>query len=413
MRRLRFRALVEERGWTSHRRFDVKFAMARDALAGREKDPRLYTVTVAKRTFERWMAGDVKGRPYPDTCRVLEHLFGVPAADLFSPMPEPEVSKPGDEDFRREIHDALTRGRQGAAQARVWEEVVLRHALATRRRPDAELLPELRRDFVALTTALEQPQSLAGLRTLTRTAAWMGGLMTLCLVRSGAHERARAWARTAWTAADEADDDAVRAWVLAEDAYGLFYAGDPSGAAALARRAQGAGGWRGVGAALAAPLEARAHALRGDTRRTHNALARAERVLETLTDDQRQDTAVGYTEAQFRFHQGNALTHLGDVDRAAIAHARALELYPVEERLDRALVRTDVATCRLHRGEAAGAALELLDALTDLPEPDRTGIVLARGRHLAGLMPTGSDAPEPVRALRAFLAEPTPAPEDP
>lgn len=406
MRRIRFRTLVEEHGWTNHRRFDVKFAMARDALAGREQDPRLYRVSVAKRTFERWMSGDIKRLPHPDTCLVLEHLFGVPAVDLFASESEPPAFD--DEALRRELHDALTHGRQGAAQVRVWEDVVRRHAGATRRRPDAELLPELRRDFAALTTALGKPQSLDALRALTRTAAWMGGLMTLCLVRSGAYEPARAWARTAWTAADEADDDAVRAWVLAEDAYGLFYAGDLRGAAVLARRAQGAGGWHGVGAALAAPLEARAHALLGDSRRTHVALARAESVLDALTDDQRQDTALGYTEAQLRFHQGNALTHLGDVERAALAHTRALELYPIEERLDRALVRVDIATCRLHRGEAVGAATELLDALSALPAPERTGIVLARGRHLAARMPAGQCAPEPVRALRAFLAHPVP-----
>src|SRR5262249_32343238 len=39
--------------------------------------------------LHRWLAGDLKGLPYPDHCRVLEGMFpGWSAAQLFEPMPE-------------------------------------------------------------------------------------------------------------------------------------------------------------------------------------------------------------------------------------------------------------------------------------------------------------------------------------
>ncbi|WP_406300964.1 Tat pathway signal protein (plasmid) [Embleya sp. NBC_00888] len=85
MRETRFRDLVTERGWARYETFDVKFGLARDALAGREREPGLCRIFVAQRTFERWMAGDIKSLPRPQTRRVLEHLLGEPAKSLFAP----------------------------------------------------------------------------------------------------------------------------------------------------------------------------------------------------------------------------------------------------------------------------------------------------------------------------------------
>ncbi|OPC76799.1 hypothetical protein B4N89_45835 [Embleya scabrispora] len=93
MRSTLFRESVLARRWNLFATFAAKFALARDALADRERDPRLRRVSVSERTFDRWMAGDVKGLPYPNTCRVLEHLFGVEAERLFAP-PTPAPTHP-------------------------------------------------------------------------------------------------------------------------------------------------------------------------------------------------------------------------------------------------------------------------------------------------------------------------------
>ena len=88
----------------------------------------------------------------------------------------------------------------------------------------------------------------------------------------------RRWARTARLAAAEVDDPTTTAWVLAQEAYGHFYGHDLAEAVAVARQAQDLAG-RSVGSALAAALEARAHAVRGDPKQTHKALAQAEETL--------------------------------------------------------------------------------------------------------------------------------------
>ncbi|WP_439681607.1 helix-turn-helix domain-containing protein [Embleya sp. MST-111070] len=412
MRETRFRRVIVERRWSSFETFDVKFSLARDALAGREREPRLCEIVVSRRTFERWMAGGVKTLPQPNTCRILEHLLGVAAQDLFadadsgkSLADEPVEADIGARKLRQDLEGALTSGHMSHEGLDAWEERVARHGREMRFRADLDVQPELRQDFAELLLALDRRQSPSTTRRLTRIAAWMAGLMTLSLVRLGAYEHARAWAGTALAAADETDDDAVRAWVLAQNAYGLFYSGDLAGAADEARHARKATRGVGVGAALAAPLEARAYAARGDHEQAASALARAEDALAGLTTEQLVDSALGYTEAQLRFHQGNAWTHLGVVERALEAQGRALELLPEGELLDRALVRVDTAMCLQHVGRTAEAADALATVIEELPPSHRPGIVVTRAREVAGLLPDSRCAPQRVRDVRDILAD--------
>lgn len=83
-----------------------------------------------------------------------------------------------------------------------------------------------------------------------------------------------------------------------------------------------------VGAALAAALEARTLAACGRVREARTALGRAETILSSLAAASVTGSAFGYTEAQFRFHEGNAFTRLRDTRRALRAQERALELCP-------------------------------------------------------------------------------------
>ncbi|KOT46767.1 hypothetical protein ADK41_00790 [Streptomyces caelestis] len=88
-RATRFRQLVEENHWTVFATFCIHFQRAARDVARIDGDPRLAAVTVSSRSFDRWMAGDLKRMPWPPTCRVLEHLLGEPAVALFgSPIGE-------------------------------------------------------------------------------------------------------------------------------------------------------------------------------------------------------------------------------------------------------------------------------------------------------------------------------------
>ncbi|MEU3046773.1 transcriptional regulator, XRE family protein [Streptomyces sp. NPDC006984] len=83
-----FRALLMERRWDRWSAFCLRFEQAARELAKEINAPRLATITVPRRSFDRWAKGDWQGVPRPDTLLILERLFGVPSEDLFSPAPE-------------------------------------------------------------------------------------------------------------------------------------------------------------------------------------------------------------------------------------------------------------------------------------------------------------------------------------
>ena len=81
------RVLITRRHWQKFETFESQFKRAARELAGQDDEPSLRTVTVSPRQFERWYAGTVKTEPYPDSCRILEHLFGYPVQQLLAPAP--------------------------------------------------------------------------------------------------------------------------------------------------------------------------------------------------------------------------------------------------------------------------------------------------------------------------------------
>ncbi len=83
-----FRVLLEERRWDNWVVFCEHFERAAREVARKSNSPRIAGVTVGRRTFGRWFAGDWYGRPQHDTARVLEHLFEFSCAELFSPAPD-------------------------------------------------------------------------------------------------------------------------------------------------------------------------------------------------------------------------------------------------------------------------------------------------------------------------------------
>ncbi|MET3986054.1 helix-turn-helix transcriptional regulator [Streptomyces sp. PvR034] len=303
------------------------------------------------------------------------------------------------------LHQALAAGPLTDASLDEWEYTVGRHGRATRYRPEGELLPELLADFTDLRLILTHRQAAPTRKRLTIAVAQMSGLMALTLLKLG-DGRSRAWWRTGRAAAVAAEDRATLSWMYAQEAYQLYYGGDPEGAVELAGRAQYlAGGLPCVGPALAAPLEARALAVLQQREGAKDALARAEAALARLPEAERIGSAFGYSESQLRFHAGNAWTHLGETARAAEQQDRALELYPLRDHTDRVLVALDQAICAAADGDAAGAAVHATTAIVDLPDEHRSALVIYRAREVAAKVPEASTVPE-VRVLREALALP-------
>jgi tetratricopeptide (TPR) repeat protein len=293
-----------------------------------------------------------------------------------------------------------------------WEQLAWFYGRATRNTPPARLLEGVTVDFADLSVLLRQRQPARLQRRLCYVAAQFAGLVSLLLTNLGRYPDARRWGHTARLAVDEAADPALASWVRAQDAYALYYeSADYPGAAEVAEHAQQlARNLSCPGVALSAALQARANAVTGRGHETHAALDRAERALAGLSAEASQPGAFGYNEAQLRFHEGNALTHLGETERAWIAQRRALELYPATDTLDRTLVHLDRAAALALAGDTEAAATYATSKLLELLPHQRTDLIIHRAKQLAVILQQDLRLPA-VRDLRALVAEvsqPTP-----
>jgi hypothetical protein len=306
--------------------------------------------------------------------------------------------------LRRSLHDAISGSGISESSVSDWEQTVLAHGRATRDRPSEFMLADLTSDLADLRQALDKCRSSTLLRRLARVSAQMAGLMCLTLCKLDERDAFRNWARTACAAAQEAGDPVTYSWVRAQEAFGHFYAGDITHAIEIAQHAQTLAGHTAcVGGILAAALEARAHAALGRPVETRAALGHAEAILAKLDADCLVPSAFGYSEAQLRFHESNALTNLRDTKAAWAAQERALALTPNFDYTDRALTHLDRATCLVHEGDISGATTYATQTLTALTGEERLGIITGRARRIFDALPPHAASLPTARDLRELL----------
>ena len=409
---------------------------ARRKMVGLSQEQLADRLQVERSTVGRWERNETDPQPWmrPKIARELglseddlDALF-VPDLvagkhDVWNSRPGvvvPELPRDGDEIelLRLGINDALTGGNASAANLDDWEMTVARYGRATRDRPATLLLEDLTTDIGELAHVLSRYRSASALRRLARVMAQMSGLVCLTLCKLDDRPAFRRWARTARLAATEADDAETHSWILAQEAYGHYYSGDFLEAVDVAQHAQAlVSKTPCVGAALAAALEARAQAVMGERRETQLALARAESALSHLTSETQIPSAFGYNEAQLRFHEGNAYTHLTqnrnasgepsliDAKRALHASDRALELCPERDYTDWAMTRLDRASCLALTDDRVTALNYAIETLSGLTESQRTGIITLRGHRLLRELSHQHQAPQVAHNLRELLIE--------
>lgn len=340
----------------------------------------------------------------PALARAIGDALGarddVIAAAAAAPEPAPDAEK-----IRRSLEDALADGMMSAAVLDDWDAQVARHGLRTRDTPSPLLFADLIADLADLRLAITRHRSAAALPRLSRNAASMSGLVVLTLIKAGDRQAWRRWGRTARHAAAESGDQAVLSWATAQEAYGWYYAGDMREAVASARAAQDITGGSGVGAALAAALEMRAHAVTGDRPAAGRAYTAAESALAGLEAEQLASSAFGYSESQLRFHAGSAWVTLGDTAAAAEAAERAIELCAPGDYTDWALSRLDLATCHAIDGDLDTALGEAAETLRALDPPRRLGIISDRARGLLGSLPAAARTFPAARDVRELIEE--------
>jgi len=367
------------------------------------KDSLRWLATALRLPAENVLAAARRQRAARDVARAATALASTMTTVA---APTGPVDRHVIESLRQGLSDAITEGAMTEAGLDDWEQTMLRYGKATRDRPAGLLLAHLTIDLAELKRAFLRYRSASALRRLTRVTAQMSGLMCLTLIKMDERRAFRGWARVARTAALEAGDPLTHSWVLAQEAYGQYYAGDLDDAVDLARHAQDVvRNAPCVGAALAAPLEARACAALGRHQETRDAVQRAEEILESLDGDSVAASAFGYNQAQLRFHEGNAYTHLHDTRAAWEAQERALELCPPTDFMDRALTRLDRASCLAHDGDTSTGMRYATGTLVNLSNQQRRGLITLRAHEIVAALPAEQQAHTAVRELRDLLSE--------
>ncbi|GLZ40197.1 hypothetical protein [Actinokineospora sp. NBRC 105648] len=288
--------------------------------------------------------------------------------------------------LRSDLTSTLAVGYMGDASIDEWESHVLRLGQATRYRPPAVLLGDLMASIKEMRVLLLHSGTAERRRRLTRVIAQVAGLMSLTLLKLKDMAGSRDWVKTSELLAAETNDTQLQSWTYAQEAYFHFYDANLQGTIEAAQRAQNANS-TGVGGILAAAVEARANGMLGRKVETIGATNRAEFMLESLDSGLMIASAFGYNEAQLRFHQGNALTHLGATMPALTAQDRALELYSDDDYLDRALIQLDRAECLIRDGEISSAAELAVEIVTALEDTRTLGIIANRARDVLKNVP--------------------------
>lgn len=337
---------------------------------------------------------------------VPARLAGGPAIDedddelramLLRQMSEP--GSPVDSRFlgavdhiRRRMDEALLGGSVSAALLDRWEQSAVGYGRQYMTVPALRLLCDVLLDFAEVRRMCEERQPLEFSERLCRLASQLAGLAGITMLDLGDHRLARAFFRTARSAADETGDRQLRAWVTVREALVPLHYGDPAEALSLAGAAGDLAGRNLCAASVMAPVtEARAGARlaaltdgrhREQLDRARATLDRAHDAIADLPAGQRADAALGYTERQLYFHTGDVLVSLGDWQGAYRAYSQAGQLYAATEVLDCALVALGQARCMLESDELSGALAMGRDILAALPAEHRADVVIQAARAL-------------------------------
>ncbi|MFD8609619.1 hypothetical protein [Streptomyces sp. NPDC059631] len=355
-----FSKLVKERYWTTYQTFSMHFARAGRELAERTGERQLADVAVSRRTFDRWMAGQMRSMPQRDTRTILEHLFQQPVALLFAPpegaardlrsegafddplavVTQTELltqSSTGPvvlDHFRGEIQGIVDHYETHGPQALVGQTRSLHRELGARL-SDREQLPAVQGELFRLT-------------------AQAAGLLAYMAVNAGARPAvAEAYCAQAETLAKHVGDTPLQMWAAGTRSLSLYY--QRRYAEADAAAAAGIGLAPGDGQAIRLLVNGRARALArlGDRRGAERAIGRA------LDLSERQPSLPGGITSCISFAPYSLARTLANEITARLSLSDTGEVLSCAEQIDRLIEESDSEWSRaLVRLDVAAALLE-------------------------------------------------------
>ncbi|MEU9885334.1 hypothetical protein [Sphaerisporangium sp. NPDC051011] len=408
------------------------------------RDLELRGLSVERRQYLRWLAGEVKGLPLPDACAVLQAMFGQPADKLFTKVPvqvnfpasepNPEVidlsprrgavwstpqpsAGPDPRAVPATLHElmmsAAEQSRDSAANAEtalgrstleLLEGDVITLARTYLSQSPVVMFPkisELRTRVEAKTRQSRQPDQL-------RDLSFMNGVLCALLAEAsndlGMHHMANDHARAAWVHANNIGHVPLAVWARGMQATSAYWNNAPNDALVAISRAEEHRP-TGVPAARLNSIRARTWSHLGNTERTLQAVRDAQEARATAPDDEHDDLA--YVGGVFDWDRvreercaSTAVLELirrrhAELDQRALQRLTNLILdhadrartmsqaEPAEKRspIVEATILLDMATARLLLGDVSGAH-DTLRPIFSLPGDMRTFPVLHRLRGI-------------------------------
>lgn len=234
--------------------------------------------------------------------------------------------------------------------------------------------------------ARRQPASVQS--RLSATAALLATMCADALMRLGDVREARSWYRTAIQAADDSGERRLQVLVRAQASMLPYYFGDPRQAVSTADAALAIGCSPTPSTALAAAAKARAMARVGAADAARESIKLARRLFDEAGDPD-SDAAFRFPAKRLLLYLSGALTWLRDTTAAYEVQAEALRLYGPDPAapIDPALINLDRAMCLAIDRRAQEAAVTAREAITYLPWPQRTEIILTKAEGIVATVP--------------------------
>jgi tetratricopeptide (TPR) repeat protein len=365
---------------------------------------------ISVRHLQRLASGNRPGaRGTPGTRRVLRVMFGYPFDELLGPPSVLPCSRTTDTlglflapDPLAMVADSARDSLEFAswADADQVARATLDHLTYELSRIAVDyvytpLLP-LFRDLVNLRDTTKSLLRSGPNPRQARELFFLAGVTCTLLAHAsqnlGDSVSARAQARSAWSCAEQADHDGLRAWVLGTQALIAEWSQKPDEAVRLAREGQR---YATICASMVrlACIEARAVARAGDARAAGAAVEKARRARDGFAghcdDLESFGGLLTFPIVKQTYYAGSTLVLMGrhhDAERSALKAIQMYEAGPTDHRSygDEALARVDVAAARLGLNDLDGAqaALEPVFRLPPERRIKQISAGLARTRAL-------------------------------
>jgi transcriptional regulator with XRE-family HTH domain len=435
------RELTGQRHWQRFETFRRQFQNAAQELARLEHDPDLAKLTVSLRQWERWYSGHVKTEPYPDACRVLEHMFGYPVSQLLMSRAQslPLQERTGDEGLQEDEEDMERRrllkslaalgvaispiahdldnlraslgsafGHTDCEHLDDWEEAIVEYGYTYLAMTPADLIGHLASDVVSVRSiARTIPADHPRYHGWCRISGALSCLMAKSLSNVGQPWEARKWWNTAQHLTDESGDLDLSLWVRGQRIIHGLYEHQP--APLLLRRigkaTELAGSRPCVGNAEICTGRAQALALGGDHSSAERELRRTEVILGQLpvSVTANADSIMGWGEAQLRYTESWVYAHMGDEGKTDRAARRALQLYPGTDTRSPAQIRLMQAFARIIRGDVSEGIRQAQSTYEPLRSAHRTAMVDTLARRILIYVPAREKNRPDVAAYQELM----------